>query len=128
MDIGSEPDVHDRGRKDLTYKFIEYQNSGDSKLYGDSTRVVGYNSIIVEKNKTPRDTKISAWKRRIGKLLDIARHSMEEYVSNGKIPVIDEKTLSPILIQPFGAFVTLRKTATCVGASAGLKLQSLCIK
>ena len=107
------------GRKDLTYKFIEYQNSGDSKLYGDSTRVVGYNSIIVEKNKTSQDTKdFSLEKKDKEKLLDIARHSMEEYVSNGKIPVIDEKTLSPILIQPFGAFVTLKENGDlrgCIG-------------
>jgi hypothetical protein len=43
---------------------------------------------------------------------------MQEYVSNGRIPSIDEKTLPPILCQPFGAFVTLKKDGDlrgCIG-------------
>lgn len=107
------------GRKDMTYKEIEYQNSGDSKLYGDSDRVVGYNSIIVEKSSTPGNEKdFSLEKKDKEKLLEIARHTMEEYVSEGIIPKIDEKTLSPILLQPFGAFVTLNEHGDlrgCIG-------------
>ncbi|MFA4863805.1 MAG: AmmeMemoRadiSam system protein B [Bacteroidales bacterium] len=107
------------GRQDLTYKAIEYQNSGDSKIYGDTDRVVGYYSIVVEKKSSSKDDKgFSLDDQEKEKLLDIARQTMEEYVSNGKIPVIDEKTLSPILRQPFGAFVTLRKDGDlrgCIG-------------
>lgn len=97
------------GRKDLTYKEIEYQNSGDSKIYGDSDRVVGYNSIIVQKNNASQDDEdFSLDKKEKEILLEIARQTMEEYVSEGLVPKIDEKTLSPILCQPFGAFVTLK--------------------
>jgi MEMO1 family protein len=107
------------GRKDLAYKAIEYQNSGDSKLYGDTDRVVGYNSIIVEKTGSSQEKKdFSLDRKDKEKLLEIARNTMEEYVSNGKIPAVDEKTLSPTLIQPFGAFVTLKKDGDlrgCIG-------------
>lgn len=107
------------GRKDLGYKVIEYQNSGDSKLYGDSGRVVGYNSIVVIKNNVSGDVKdFSLEKKDKVKLLDIARQTMEEYITAGTIPKIDEKTLSPTLIQPFGAFVTLKEDGDlrgCIG-------------
>jgi AmmeMemoRadiSam system protein B/AmmeMemoRadiSam system protein A len=107
------------GRKDLTYKAIEYQNSGDSKIYDDSDRVVGYYSIIVEKNGALQDDKdFSLEKKEKEKLLEIARRTMEEYVSNGIIPVVDEKTLSPALQLPSGAFVTLKKDGNlrgCIG-------------
>jgi MEMO1 family protein len=107
------------GRNDLAYKEIEYQNSGDSRLYGDSDRVVGYNSIILEENNSTGDVKdFNLEKKDKEKLLDIARHSMEEYVSEGTIPQIDVKTLSPILTQPFGAFVTLKEDGDlrgCIG-------------
>ena len=97
------------GRKDLTYKAIEYQNSGDSRIYGDSDRVVGYNSIIIEKNNAYTENKdFSMEKKDKNKLLEIARQTMEQYVSEGVIPKIDQQMLPPILCQPFGAFVTLK--------------------
>lgn len=107
------------GRQDLSFKAIQYQNSGDSKIYGDTDRVVGYYSIVVEKNNASRDDKgFSLDEQEKEKLLEIARRTMEEYVSNGKIPGIDEKTLSASLRQPFGAFVTLKKDGQlrgCIG-------------
>jgi MEMO1 family protein len=97
------------GRKDLAYKEIEYKNSGDSKLYGDSDRVVGYNSIVVEKIDASTEEKdFSLDKKEKERLLEIARQTIEDYVSNGKIPVIEEKTLPSALKQPAGAFVTLK--------------------
>jgi len=106
------------GRDDLSYKAIQYQNSGDSKLYGDTDRVVGYYSIMVIKNIDSKDEGFSLNEKEKTKLLEIARQAMEEYVSNGKIPSIDEKTLPSILCQPFGAFVTLKKDGDlrgCIG-------------
>jgi AmmeMemoRadiSam system protein B len=71
------------GRKDLIYKEIEYRNSGDSKLYGDSDRVVGYTSIVVEKvSAFPDEKDFSLDKKEKETLLDIARRTMEEYVSD----------------------------------------------
>lgn len=107
------------GRKDLTYKAIEYQNSGDSKLYGDKERVVGYYSIVVEKtNQSSQADGFSLDENEKQALLHIARQTMETYVSTGKIPPVDEKSLSARLKEPFGAFVTLKKDGQlrgCIG-------------
>jgi AmmeMemoRadiSam system protein B/AmmeMemoRadiSam system protein A len=107
------------GNPDLTFKAVEYQNSGDSKSYGDKDRVVGYYSIVVVKNNLPANKDgFSLEKQEKAELLEIARNTMEEYVTNGKVPSVDEKSLSPILRQPFGAFVTLKEDGQlrgCIG-------------
>ncbi len=107
------------GRSDVTYKEIEYQNSGDSKLYGDKSRVVGYYSIIVEKSKpSQKDESFYLTEPEKTKLLEIARQTIIEYVSTGKTLQIDEKSLPPKLRQPFGAFVTLKEDGQlrgCIG-------------
>jgi hypothetical protein len=81
--------------------------------------VVGYNSIVVEKNNAAQENKgFSLEEKDKQKLLEIARQTMEGYISNNRIPEIDEKTLSPILRQPFGAFVTLKEDGDlrgCIG-------------
>jgi AmmeMemoRadiSam system protein B/AmmeMemoRadiSam system protein A len=106
-------------RSDMAYKAIQYQNSGDSKMYGDKNRVVGYYSIVVEEVKsTVKGDGFSLNPEEKEQLLEIARQTMEEYVVKGKTPWIDRKTLSERLIQPFGAFVTLKKDGLlrgCIG-------------
>jgi MEMO1 family protein len=107
------------GRSDVTFREIEYKNSGDSKLYGDKDRVVGYYSIVVEKNQSAqKDDRFSLNEKEKETLLTIARKTMEEYVSTGRIPEFDEKTLPATLKQPFGAFVTLKEDGElrgCIG-------------
>jgi AmmeMemoRadiSam system protein B/AmmeMemoRadiSam system protein A len=107
------------GRSDLVYKEIRYQNSGDSKLYGDKSRVVGYYSIIVEKAKTSqKDESFNLTEPEKTKLLEIARQTIEEYISTGKTLQIDEKSLTAKLRQPCGAFVTLTEDGQlrgCIG-------------
>jgi AmmeMemoRadiSam system protein B/AmmeMemoRadiSam system protein A len=107
------------GRNDIAYKAIQYQNSGDSPVYGDKDRVVGYYSIVVEMTgKSAQDEGFSLTEQEKSSLLAIARKTMESYVEYGKIPPVDEKTLTERIRQPFGAFVTLKKDGQlrgCIG-------------
>jgi AmmeMemoRadiSam system protein B/AmmeMemoRadiSam system protein A len=107
------------GRKDVAYKEIQYQNSGDSPQYGDKDRVVGYYSIVVEKlNPAGQSDGFSLNSKEKESLLHIARQTMEEYVAHGKVPPVDTKSLSPKIREPYGAFVTLKKDGQlrgCIG-------------
>jgi AmmeMemoRadiSam system protein B/AmmeMemoRadiSam system protein A len=107
------------GQQDLAYKEIYYQNSGDSKLYGDKERVVGYYSIVVEKitSKTSGDNFMLNEQEK-ETLLDIARQSIETYVSTEKYSPVNEKALTARLKEPYGAFVTLKEDGQlrgCIG-------------
>lgn len=107
------------GRKDVTFKEIKYMNSGDSQLYGEKDRVVGYFSIVAEMTGTAEQTdgfSLDAVEKNA--LLQIARQTMEEYVTKGTAPDIDEKSLPAKLREPYGAFVTLKKDGElrgCIG-------------
>lgn len=107
------------GRKDVTYKEIKYMNSGDSQLYGEKDRVVGYFSIVAELTGSGQQTdgfSLDAVEK--STLLRIARQTMEQYVTKGTVPDIDEKSLSAKLRDPYGAFVTLKKDGElrgCIG-------------
>jgi hypothetical protein len=107
------------GRKDVAYKTIQYQNSGDSPQYGDKDRVVGYYSIVVEKvNPEGQSDGFSLNSKEKESLLHIARQTMEAYVADGKVPPVDPKALSPKIREPYGAFVTLKKYGQlrgCIG-------------
>jgi MEMO1 family protein len=107
------------GRKDLRFSEIQYQNSGDSELYGEKDRVVGYYSIVVEQvSPAGKDEDFSLNTKEKQALLKIARETIEQYVINGKIADIDENALSASLREPFGAFVTLKKDGQlrgCIG-------------
>ena len=107
------------GRNDLSFKAIQYQNSGDSEIYGDKERVVGYYSIVVEKAlSSQKDAGFSLDEQEKAILLKIVHETIEEYVSTGKIPEPDEKTITAKLRQPCGAFVTLKKDGNlrgCIG-------------
>jgi AmmeMemoRadiSam system protein B/AmmeMemoRadiSam system protein A len=102
--------------QDVQYRQIDYMNSGDSKIYGDKDRVVGYFAIAVEKktpdNKSSLDLNeaeyhLSHEDKAI--LLQIARNTVEEYVSSRRIHEVDTGLLTPTLEEPAGAFVTLKK-------------------
>jgi MEMO1 family protein len=101
------------GLHGLETKIIDYCNSGDSK-YGDKNEVVGYNAIAVfdktadnEANTVDED-KISFTDAEKKKLFEIAWNSVRMKL-DGKRPVLpDEKSLTPALMTPMGAFVTLK--------------------
>jgi AmmeMemoRadiSam system protein B/AmmeMemoRadiSam system protein A len=107
------------GRKDVHFTEIQYKNSGDSQLYGDKDRVVGYCSIVVEKVSTSgQENEFSLDKQEKEVLLTIARETIVQYVTSGKVPEIDDQRLSARLRQPYGAFVTLKKDEQlrgCIG-------------
>jgi MEMO1 family protein len=107
------------GRKDLDYKEIQYKNSGDSRMYGDKERVVGYYSIVVEKKPgDQKDAGFSLNENEKATLLGIARETINQYIRYDKVPAIDKSKLTPRIQQPYGAFVTLKEDGQlrgCIG-------------
>jgi AmmeMemoRadiSam system protein B/AmmeMemoRadiSam system protein A len=102
--------------EDVTYKEIDYMNSGDSETYGEKDRVVGYFSIAVEGKTLSASYSLTEDEK--STLLHIARSTMEEYVSKRRIPDVDARILTPALLAPTGAFVTLKKDSElrgCIG-------------
>lgn len=102
---------------EVQFTSIQYKNSGDSPLYGDTSRVVGYNAIAISIKKTT-DNEFTLSDVEKEKLLQIARNTMESYISNRFIPQIDSSALSEKLKANCGAFVSLHKKGAlrgCIG-------------
>jgi MEMO1 family protein len=102
---------------------IAYKNSGDTN-YGDKTRVVGYNAMIVtyekRKKQSSNDFALSETDKKV--LLEIARNSIDSYLTNNRKPNIDPVRLSENLKTKAGAFVTLTKKGNlrgCIGRFTG---------
>jgi MEMO1 family protein len=101
----------------LKLSSVEYKNSGDSPLYGDSSRVVGYTAMTVSM-KQEDASEFSLNKNEETNLLFIARNTLENYIKYGKFPPIDTSLLSNQLKKNCGAFVTLKKDGElrgCIG-------------
>jgi hypothetical protein len=107
----------------ISYKLLEYINSGDTK-YGDKQKVVGYAAIAITKQNTCKHKKdISMNEFVITKaeqkaLLTIARNAIEARINSNPTPTIDKSSLTETLKQPLGAFVTLKKDGRlrgCIG-------------
>lgn len=98
---------------------IKYMNSGD--VTKDSSRVVGYHSIAFVKN----ENKVNMTKEKFNLddeekkyLLDLARQTIESFLTDGSLPEIEEEKLSESLREKCGAFVTLHKKGSlrgCIG-------------
>ncbi len=104
---------------------LKYANSGD--ISGDKTRVVGYVSAVFFKSKEEKidddievekqernDDMLTNMQRK--RLLEIARHTIEEYLKSGEIKNFSEEDKD--LLEEKGAFVTLHKTGKlrgCIG-------------
>lgn len=113
----SEPD------NTLTYKILDYMNSGDSE-FGEKDRVVGYNAIAVyekAKEKTNRKDESGSFsftESEKMQLFEIARKSISSKLNNGNIFNPDTKGMSDNLKKNFGAFVTLKINGNlrgCIG-------------
>lgn len=98
---------------------VEYMNSGDTK-YGDRAQVVGYWSIAVTESKSPArhasSFEFSPNEKTV--LLQIARKTVEEYVTNRRRPEVDTSGFTPNLKLHAGAFVTLKEKGElrgCIG-------------
>lgn len=95
------------------FQKIKYQNSGD--VSGDKSRVVGYVAIIGWSEKLAKKADYLDNKAQ-KEALEIARKTLQEFLTNKKIPEIKPK--NPALLQPLGAFVTLRNKGRlrgCIG-------------
>ncbi len=102
---------------------LKYANSGDTLMYGDKSRVVGYLALAFL--KTQKETKmkeeqtefkISETNQKI--LLELARNAIKEYITTGKI--IEYKTEDKELQKPSAVFVTLTKRGQlrgCIGTT-----------
>jgi len=103
--------------KGINIKKIQYQNSGDAPLYGDSTRVVGYNAIAVTQKVATTDEFVLS-DQDMKDLLAVARNTLDEYIKNGNTPVIDASKFSDNIRKNCGAFVTLHEKGSlrgCIG-------------
>jgi len=97
----------------VNWQKIKYENSGDTA--GEKSQVVGYAAVGGFSKNLPADADYldeNAQKE----ALEIARKTLEEYLTSGKIPEISPK--NPSLLENLGAFVTLRKHGElrgCIG-------------
>ncbi len=102
--------------KNVEYKKIIYKNSGDIALYGDKSRVVGYQAIAVF-NKEELPFSLSGKEKHY--LLEIARNSLERYFRiKNRAGVIQNVESGKLSIQT-GAFVSLYnkgKLRGCIGS------------
>ena len=107
---------------------VSYANSGDTIL-GERDRVVGYGAVAFTSGPGAPDTK--ALERppvpkgaMLGEaekayLLALARSTVERYLTTGTLPL--PRTFNPILREPRGAFVTIKKRGDlrgCIGHMA----------
>ncbi|OQX88307.1 MAG: AmmeMemoRadiSam system protein B [Candidatus Omnitrophica bacterium 4484_70.2] len=86
-------------------KILKYANSGDTA--GDRNRVVGYLSAVAYK-KEEEAMGYSLTEEEKKALLKIARHTLENYLKEGKIP--EFKVDSEKLKEKRGVFVTLKNS------------------
>ena len=89
---------------------LQYANSGDAS-FGDKSQVVGYGAVMFWKGETAL---LNAEEQAM--LLQITRETLEQVLTDGTRPqyTVDQ----PALLQPNGAFVTLKKAGQlrgCIG-------------
>jgi hypothetical protein len=102
---------------DISYKLVQYQNSGDSP-HGDKRRVVGYCSIAVSNEGSKNEARFMLSTEDKKDLLEIARLTLDNYIRNGTIQSVNNDNYSAALETHTGAFVTLHKNGNlrgCIG-------------
>lgn len=97
---------------------VDYQNSGD--VSGDKNRVVGYHAIafVKKKNQDMTDNQFKLTKQEKAQLLELARNTINHYLSTGKYLKVNESKLSKAMKSDCGSFVTLHKNGAlrgCIG-------------
>ncbi len=104
--------------QNIDFTLISYKNSGESG-YGDKARVVGYNAIAISlPPKDQIDGQFYLSKEDKSKLLEIARTTIEDYLSSNQIVTLNSDSYSGALKTNCGAFVTLTKNHQlrgCIG-------------
>jgi MEMO1 family protein len=97
------------GDQNIQYVPILYQNSGETPIYGEKSKVVGYQSIAIIKKK-PDDNNglhiVFSNEEKV-KLISIARQSIVDYIGSAKLQTFDESQLPKVFLEKYGAFVSL---------------------
>ncbi|NQU51852.1 MAG: AmmeMemoRadiSam system protein A, partial [Bacteroidetes bacterium] len=110
--------LHLTENSNYIFEKIDYQNSGDSKIYGDKNRVVGYWAIAVYKDSN--SFKISEKEKE--EILEKAQLSIKTYLETGKRgKLLQAKSSTGILNDITGAFVSVyikSKLRGCIGSFA----------
>ncbi|RIH65606.1 AmmeMemoRadiSam system protein B [Mariniphaga sediminis] len=89
--------------EEFEFQKINYQNSGDSKLYGDKNRVVGYWALAVFAKEHP----FSVSEEEKKELLQKARHSIAHYLKTGRRNKPSPPETPGILNRQAGVFVSV---------------------
>jgi len=100
---------------DVEFIPIKYANSGDVPI-GEKNRVVGYYSIVLAEEKKESNSYLSS--QDTEDLINIARLTLDEYISTNTIPQLDPEQFNDKLKVSSGAFVTLNKNHQlrgCIG-------------
>ena len=109
----------------MKYYAIDYNNSGDSNLYGDLDRVVGYWGIAIseEIDKSEKDEDLfELTDSEKSTLLKLARKTIEDKVNHEKGTTTEPTDLSQNLKTNCGAFVSLHIDGNlrgCIGRLIG---------
>jgi len=104
-------------KKNMEFKKIEYQNSGDKAPYGDRDRVVGYWALAAFEKEMP----LQLTKEEQKELLEKARNAIGQFVRTGKREKPQAPRSQGALQQPLGAFVSIyinKKLRGCIGSFA----------
>jgi len=102
---------------DITFKTIQYKNSGDATV-GDKSQVVGYNAILATRSGKDENARFTLTDKDKRDLLLIARHTIEQYIANSTVLETDTSLLSQNIKTQYGAFVTLHENNNlrgCIG-------------
>lgn len=94
---------------------IDYQNSGDTKFYGDKKQVVGYCAIAVFRKDIPF---VISQKER-AEIIKIARQSITSYLKTGKKGNAPSPKSDGILQHKIGAFVSVYVKGNLRGCIGG---------
>jgi hypothetical protein len=109
--------MHLARQKGWKAKLLDYRNSGDTA--GDKTAVVGYGAVAFyepSQVQQPKEQKLTALEHRT--LLELARKTITEVVTKGRLPEIDPAAMSGGLSEKKACFVTLTKHGSlrgCIG-------------
>lgn len=107
-------------KENFLYEKVEYQNSGDAKLYGDKNQVVGYWAISVYTKSNVFS--VSDEEQKI--LLEKTRSSIFEFLKTGKRSKISYSNSTGMLNEITGAFVSIyikNELRGCIGGFAQKK-------
>jgi len=99
-------------------KLLDFRNSGDTS--GDKSRVVGYAAIAFY---SPAKTGESFTPEERRWMLELARKSLAECVTTGKLPQVDANGLDGKLLEAKGCFVTLTEGGELRGCIGNLTPQ-----